>query len=214
VPREIVGVVSNVADGQPGTRLFPTLYVPRNQFAGGSGVATVLVRTSGKVEIAPELRRVIQTIDPQVPIARIRSMNDVAATALARQRFNMVLVGAFASVALLLTMGGLYGLLSYQVVQRTREIGVRMALGAQPADVRRIIFTRGLLLTLAGMAIGVFGSLGMSRFLKTLLFGVSATSPWIFASVAGVLLAVALLASFIPARRAIRIDPIVALRYE
>ena len=141
-------------------------------------------------------------------------MNEVAATGIARQRFNMLLIGAFAGVALLLTMVGLYGLLSYQVVQRTREMGVRMALGAQPGDVRRIIVVRGLILTLAGMAIGIAGSFGVARFLKTLLFGVSATSPWVFVSVAGVLLTVALLASVIPARRAIRIDPIVALRFE
>ena len=213
VPREIVGVVSNVADGRPGTRLFPTLYIPRGQFQGG-GLAAVLIRTNGAVPIAPELRRVIQAIDPQLPVTNIRSMNDVASTAVAQQRFNMVLIGIFAAVALTLTIVGLYGLLSYQVAQRTREVGVRMALGASRTDVLGIVVFRGVLLTGAGMAIGMAASLGLTRFLTTLLFGVSATSPWVFFTVAGVLLVVAVLASAIPGRRAMGVDPVVALRYE
>jgi len=213
VPREIVGVVSNVADGRPGTRLFPTLYIPRGQFQGG-GLAAVLIRTNGAVPIAPELRRVIQAIDPQLPVTNIRSMNDVASTAVAQQRFNMVLIGIFAAVALTLTIVGLYGLLSYQVAQRTREVGVRMALGASRTDVLGIVVFRGVLLTGAGMAIGMAASLGLTRFLTTLLFGVSATSPWVFFTVAGVLLVVAVLASAIPGRRAMSVDPVIALRYE
>jgi putative ABC transport system permease protein len=211
--REIVGVVSDVADGRPGTRLFPTLYLARTQFGGGGNLA-VLIRTSGSVEIAPDLRRVIREIDPQLPIARIRTMNDVASAALAQQRFNMMLIGVFATIALALAMVGLYGLLSYQVAQRTREIGVRIALGARRADVLRMIVERGLILTFVGIVIGVAGALALGGFLKTLLFGVSATSPWVFASVAGVLLAVALLASIVPARRAMRADPVMALRAE
>jgi predicted permease len=214
VPREIVGVVSNVADGRPGTRLFPTLYIPRSQVGSFSGLAAVLIRTNGKVAIAPELRRIIQTIDPQLPITSIRSMNDVASAALAQQRFNMMLIGIFAAVALTLTMVGLYGLLSYQVAQRTREIGVRMALGARRAHVLRLIVARGLMLTVVGLAIGVAGSLGVARFLITLLFGVSATSPWVFGIVAGALFVVAFLASVIPAHRAVRVDPVIALRCE
>jgi putative ABC transport system permease protein len=177
-------------------------------------MAAVLIRTNAAVPIAPELRRVIQAIDPQLPITNIRSMNEVASTALAQQRFNMLLIGVFAAVALSLTMVGLYGLLGYQVAQRTREIGVRMALGARRADVLRMVVMRGLTLTLAGMVIGVAGSLGLGRFLKTLLFGVTATSPWVFVTVAGVLLVVAFLASFIPARRTMRVDPVIALRCE
>jgi putative ABC transport system permease protein len=177
-------------------------------------MTAVLIRTNAPVPIAPELRRVIQGIDPQLPIANIRPMNDVASTALAQQRFNMTLIGVFASVALTLTMVGLYGLLGYQVAQRTRDIGVRMALGARRGDVLRMVVTRGLTLTLAGMVIGVAGSLGLGRFLKTLLFGVTPTSPWVFTTVAVVLLVVAFLASVIPARRAMRVDPVIALRHE
>ena len=141
-------------------------------------------------------------------------MNDVASTAVAQQRFNMVLIGIFAAVALTLTIVGLYGLLSYQVAQRTREVGVRMALGASRTDVLGIVVFRGVLLTGAGMAIGMAASLGLTRFLTTLLFGVSATSPWVFFTVAGVLLVVAVLASAIPGRRAMSVDPVIALRYE
>jgi putative ABC transport system permease protein len=177
-------------------------------------MAAVLIRTNGTVAIAPELRRIIQAIDPQLPITSIRSMSEVASTAIAQQRFNMMLIGIFAAVALTLTMVGLYGLLSYQVAQRTREIGVRMALGARGADVLCTIVVRGLILTAAGMAVGIAGSLGLARFLNTLLFGVAATSPWVFASVTGLLLVVAFLASVIPARRAMRVDPVIALRCE
>jgi putative ABC transport system permease protein len=188
--------------------------MPRSQVGSFSSLAAVLVRTSGNVKIAAELRRVIQAVDPHVPITSIRSMTDVASTALAQQRFNMMLIGIFAASALLLTMVGLYGLLSYQVSQRTREIGVRMALGARRADVLRAIVVRGLMLTFVGIVIGVAGSLGLGRFLETLLFGVSATSPWIFAIVAGALFVVAFLASVVPARRAMRVEPVIALRYE
>ena len=211
VSREIVGVVSNVADGRPGTRLFPTLYLPRSQFGGGGAVA-VLIRTSGSVPIASEVRRAVQSVDAQAPVTKIRSMNDVASAARAQQRFNMILVSAFAGAALVLTMIGLYGLLSYQVARRVPEIGVRMALGARRADVLRMIVSRGLGLTAVGLSIGLAGSLGLVRFLKTLLFGVSATSPWVFAAAGGSLLLVAVFASLIPARRATRVDPIVALR--
>ena len=141
-------------------------------------------------------------------------MNDVAWAALAQRRFNMLLTAVFAGTALALAMIGLYGLLSYQVAQRTREIGVRLALGARRADVLAMIVRRGLLLTVAGLAIGAAGALGLSRFLKTLLFGVTPTSPWVYAAVGGVLLAVAILASLIPARRAMRADPVMALRSE
>ena len=212
-PREIVGVVADVADGRPGTRLFPTMYLPRTQFASGASFV-VLVRTTGNVQIAADLRRAVSAIDPKLPIGRIRSMEDVAWSALARQRFNMLLTGVFAATALALAMVGLYGLLSYQVAQRTREIGVRMALGARRADVLRMIVRRGLILTSIGLVLGAAGARGLARFLETLLFGVTATSPWVYAVVSGVLLAVALFASLIPARRAMHADPVMALRAE
>jgi putative ABC transport system permease protein len=211
-PREIVGIVSNVADGRPGTRLFPTLYIPRTQFGGGNVI--VLIRTTGPVPIVPDVRRAVHAIDATLPIARIRTMDEVASAAVAQQRFNMQLTGVFAGTALALAMIGLYGLLSYQVAQRTREIGVRIALGARRSDVLAMVVRRGLILTAAGLSIGAAGALGLSRFLKTLLFGVTPTSPWVYAIVGGVLLAVATIASLVPARRAMRADPVMALRSE
>lgn len=213
-PREIVGVVSDVADGRPGTRVFPTLYIARTQFNGGVGTAAVLVRTNGRAAISAELRRAIRTIDAQLPITQIRSMNEVASMAVAQQRFNMMLIGLFAGAASLLTMVGLYALLSYEVAQRTRDIGVRMALGASRIDVLRMVLARGCMLTLVGMLLGIGGALGVARFLRTLLFGVSPTSPQVFIAVAVVLFAASLLASLIPARRAMRLDPVTALRQE
>ena len=211
-PREIVGVAANVADGRPGTRIFPTMYIPRTQFGGGA--LNLLIRNSGGVAIAAGVRRAVSEVDPTLPIARIRTMDDVARGAVAQQRFNMTLTGIFAAIALSLAMVGLYGLLSYQVAQRTREIGVRMALGARRADVLRMIVRRGVVLTSIGLALGTAGSLGLARFLETMLFGVKATSPWVYAAVAAVLLVVATMASLVPARRAMRADPVMALRAE
>ena len=212
-PREIVGVVPNVADGRPGTRVFPTMYLPRTQFGSGGSVM-VLIRTAGNVAIAPDLRRAITAIDAGLPIARIRTMDEVARAAVARQRFNMLLTGVFAAVALALAMVGLYGLLSYQVAQRRREIGVRMALGARRVDVLKMFVKRGLALTTLGLLIGAAGARALARFLETLVFGVTTSSPSVYVTAAAVLLAVACLASLIPARRAMRADPVIALRSE
>ena len=205
--REIVGVASDVADGRPGTRVFPTLYVPRTQGASGASV-NVLVRTGGAT-VAADVRRAVLEIDPTLPIVRIQSLAGVAWSALAQQRFNMLLTGVFAATALVLAMIGLYGLLSYQVAQRTREIGVRLALGARRTDILLIIVRRGVILTSVGLMIGASVSLGLTGFLKSLLFGVTPTSPWVYAMVSGVLLVVACLSSLVPARRAMRADPII-----
>jgi predicted permease len=212
-PREIVGVAADVADGRPGTRIFPTMYMPRTQFGSG-GALNLLIRTSGDVAIVSAVRRAVADVDPNLPIGRVRTMDDVARGAVARQRFNMTLTGIFAAIALSLAMVGLYGLLSYQVAQRTREIGVRMALGARRFDVLGMIVRRGVTLTAIGLALGTAGSLALARFLETMLFGVTATSPWVYAAVAAVLLLVATLASLAPARRAMRADPVMALRAE
>jgi putative ABC transport system permease protein len=212
-PAEIVGVAANVADGRPGTRTFPTMYLPRTRFGGG-GAVNLLIRNSGDVAIAAAVRRAVSEVDPKLPIARVRTMDDVALGAVAQQRFNMMLTGIFAATALALAMVGLYGLLSYQVAQRTREIGVRIALGARRSDVLRMVVGRGLVLTAIGLALGVGGSLGLTRFLETMLFGVKGTSPWVYSVVGVVLLVVATMASLVPARRAMRADPVMALRSE
>jgi putative ABC transport system permease protein len=138
----------------------------------------------------------------------------VVSSSTSNDRFNTLLLGAFAAIALLLTAAGIFGVLSYLVTQRTREIGLRIALGAQPTDVLRVIVGHGLRLVLLGLCIGVAGAFVVTRWMSSVLFGVTPTDPLTFTVVAFVLCSVALLASYIPARRAMRVDPIVALRYE
>ena len=141
-------------------------------------------------------------------------MREVASGAIAQQLFNMLRITVFAGVALLLAMVGLYGVMSYQVTQRAREICIRMALGARRSQVLRMVVFRSGVLTSLGAALGIAGSFGLTRFVRTLLFGVSPTSTWIFAVAAGALFVVAFLVCFVPALRAVRVDPVIALRLE
>ena len=149
-----------------------------------------------------------------LPVAHIRSMDQVRGESTARSDFNMTLLTIFAGVALLLAAIGIYGLMAYSVQQRTQEIGIRMALGASPGLVRRMVVRQGMLLALIGVAIGVGAAIGLSRYMKTLVFGVKTSDPLVFVSVAVVLSVVALLATYLPAVRASRVDPMVSLRYE
>jgi len=149
-----------------------------------------------------------------VPTGPMRPMEQVLSHSLALRNFMRLLLSIFAGLALVLASVGIYGVISYAVSQRTREIGVRMALGARPADVLRLILGEGLRLVLAGVAVGIAAALALTKLLASLLYGVSGTDPIIFASVTGLLVGVSLAACFIPARRAMRVDPMVALRYE
>ena len=180
-----------------------------------SPTASLILRTRlPATAVAPELRRAIWKIDPTIAIPSIRSMGQIVSASLAPQRFETLLTSLFAAAALLLGCLGIYGVVSYSVVRRTHEIGVRMALGAQKTDVLRRIFRQGMKSALFGLAIGIIGALGFVRFLSSLLFEVKPTDPLTLIVVSLILTAVAALACYIPARRAMRVDPMVALRYE
>jgi ABC-type antimicrobial peptide transport system permease subunit len=164
--------------------------------------------------IPVQLREQVQSVDPGLPVFGANTLDDLLSASLAERRFSMEVVGLFALTALLLAGMGIYGMISYIVSERTREIGIRLALGAQSRNILRMVVRQGLGLALAGAAVGLVGALIVSHLMAGLLYGVRPTDPFTFAGVALLLIAVALLACYIPARRAIRVDPLVALRYE
>jgi len=210
---EIIGVVGDVRQMGLDAAPEPTVYWPHPELVYSS--MTILVRTANDpLALVSAARTELQQLDPELPMAAVATMDQLLADSLSRSRFTMLLLGIFAAVALVLASVGIYGLIAYSVTQRTQELGIRIALGAQRRDVLQLVLAQGTRLTFLGVAIGVFAALALSRLLATLLFGVSATDPLTFAGVAALLAVVALLACFIPARRATRVDPLVALRYE
>jgi predicted permease len=220
--REVVGVVGDVKiDGLDQTRPSPTLYFPLEQIStpanGGwrSFPMTLVVRSSsGSAGMATAVSNAIHEIDREMPVRDILSMDDLVANSLSQQRFNMLLLGAFAGLALLLAAVGIYSVLSYSVKRRVREIGIRLALGARLGDVRRMVVVEGLKPALLGVAIGAAGALALGRVLSSLIYEVKAADPITFLAVTALLAAIALLASIIPAYRATKVDPMAALRYE
>jgi len=166
------------------------------------------------MSLAAAVRNEIRNLDRALPVASVGSMEDVMSAARSRPRFLTLLLTMFSSLSLILAALGIYGVISYAVVQRTSEIGIRMALGAQGGDVLRLIGASGMRLALAGTLLGAVGAAILTRFLSTLLFGVSAVDPITFAAMAAALIAVTLVACYLPARRAAKVDPMIALRYE
>jgi putative ABC transport system permease protein len=160
------------------------------------------------------VKKQVWSVDSQIPVSDILSMEDLMAVSLAQHRFNMLLLALFAALALILAAVGIYGLMAYSVSQRTHEIGVRLAIGAQRRDVLRLVLRDGARLTLVGIAIGIIAALALTRLMASLLFEVAPTDPATFAAVAILLEIVAFAACYIPARRATRVDPLVALRYD
>ena len=174
------------------------------------------VRTSSDPKaIVPNLRQIVRSLDPEMPLFQVRSMEQVLSVSVAPRRFNLLLLAAFAGLALLLASIGIYGVMSYSVSQYTHEIGIRMALGARAADVLQLIVRQGMYLVLIGLAVGAAGRrLALTRVMSSLLFDVTPWDPLTLTSVSVLLAAVAFAASYIPARRATRVDPMIALRYE
>lgn len=213
-PREVVGVVGDVKaslDTDPRAQM----YVPYAQDATwGSLTFVIRTTTSDPASLAPAVRSEIRSLDKSLPVYNVKTMDDVLAASVADRRTSMLLFSTFAVVAMLLSMIGIYGVTAYYVTQRTHEIGIRMALGAQLRDVLTLVLKRGVSLALIGLAVGLAGAFALTRLLATLLFGVKPVDVVTFAAVSVCVIAVAVIACYLPARRATKVDPLVALRYE
>jgi putative ABC transport system permease protein len=211
--REIVGVVGDIRTSKLSAAPPPAYYVPLPQLMWGA--PTLVIRSTmapGTVET--EVRKVLAAMDPDAPLYQVQTLDDYLALDLGRARFQTMLLGLFAGIALLLTAVGLYGVMSFTVLQRTHEIGIRVALGADRSDVLRMVLSKSMALTGVGLAIGMIGASMLTRLLDSLLYEVKPTDPATLLAVSAVLIAVSALASYIPARRAARVDPMAALRYQ
>jgi putative ABC transport system permease protein len=213
VLREIVGVVQDVRYFGRDDKLQSLVYVPHRQDSWNT--MSITLRSAGDPKYVTDLvREQIASVDKDIAVANVQTMRRILDDSVAGRRLNMLLLSIFATVALILASVGIYGVLSYSIAQRTHEIGIRMALGAGRADVLRLVVGHGLKLVLAGVGIGLAGALALTQVMKSLLFEVSTTDPLTFAVIPLTLTVVALLSSYVPARRATKVDPMIALRYE
>ncbi len=210
---EVIGVVGDVRYENLTAEAEPFVYYPHPELT--YEFMTIVVKTAGDpADMAPTIRREISALDPDQPVSDVRTMTQVMAQTVARARFNTLLLSIFAGLATLLAAVGIFGVMNYSVQLRTREMGLRMALGAQPRRVLMLVLRQGMLLTVVGIVVGLGGALALSRVMSGLLYGVGATDPLTFAAIVVVLAVVALIACYIPARRATRVDPLIALKYE
>jgi putative ABC transport system permease protein len=211
---EVVGVVGDVKHRSLDREAGPEAYVSYLQVP--TPIMSLIVRAAAgePLQLAPSVRQAIAQVDKDQPLADVKPLAAWLDESVARQRFNLWLLAVFAVVALLLAASGIYGVISYAVTERTHEIGIRVALGAQRQDVLRLVVGQGLALTLAGVGVGVVGALALTRWMTELLFGVTPTDPLTYVGVAALLVSVALLACYLPARRATKVDPMIALRCE
>jgi len=219
--REIVGIVgdvkSEIAEHVPPSIFIPVAQADRetDQLFQGWFPTAIIVRTrQNPLAVSEAVTNAVRKVDPDLPIGKVRSMDQVLSTSLAFNSFLMTLMGVFAALALVLAAVGIYGVMAYSVAQRAHEIGVRMALGARPLDIFRMIVGQGMLLVLIGLIVGLAGAVAATRLLAGQLYGVTATDPIVFVIVIAVLTLIAFLACYIPARRATKVDPLIALRYE
>jgi predicted permease len=222
-PRQVVGIVGDMKEYSLDQATPPMAFVPQAQvpeaidrllYQDFGLLSAVVIRTSGPVDLSVPLTRIVHEVDPGQPLASVAPMSQLVSDSVAFYRILVLLMSAFAGLALLLSAVGLYALLSYHVSQRTQEIGIRMALGAPRERMLAMVIREGIALVVLGTVVGVAAALAMTRLAASLLFGVKATDVVSFAAAVLCLLAVALLASYLPARRATRVDPLVALRYE
>jgi putative ABC transport system permease protein len=213
-PREIVGVVGETRPGALEEESGAQIYTPHSQ-DGSWGFMTLAIRTAADpAAMTATLRREVLSLDKDLPIFNVKTMEDVVASSIGSRRVSMLLFSVFAGVALLLAAVGIYGVMAYTVTQRTQDIGIHMALGAQAGDVLRMVVRQGMTLALIGISVGLAGAFGLTRVIANLLFGVKATDPITFVTISLLLAFVALLACYLPARRAANLDPMIALRSE
>ncbi|MGH9566121.1 MAG: FtsX-like permease family protein, partial [Candidatus Angelobacter sp.] len=213
-PLTVVGVVGDIHQNGLEAAPRPTVYANYRQRPQATGDFSVVIRTDGgAAAVISSARAIVASLDPNVP-PKFQTLREVYTGSLKARRFNLTLLATFAGAALLLAQAGIYGVVAYSVAQRTREVGIRMALGANRINVVRMIIRQGLVADFAGIAAGVAGALLLTRVLQSFLFGTSVTDPLTFTGGTLLLVLTAVLASYIPARRAAKVDPVVALRYE
>jgi putative ABC transport system permease protein len=213
-PRRIIGIVEDIRDeslSRPGE---PTMYFPYRQSSGGDSPTYVVHTSNDPLLLVPEVRKTLRELAPDLPLSRMRTLEEVVSSSLVNLRFSTTLLTLFGSLALLIATVGVYGVISYSVSQRTHEIGIRVALGASRGQILNMVLGQGLRLAAIGSAVGLVASFWLTKLLSDQLYGVSATDPKTLIGVTMVLMAVALAACWIPARRAMRVDPLIALRYE
>jgi putative ABC transport system permease protein len=209
-------VVGDVRRGGKSAKIGPQVYYPAAQTAlYPVRLAEFTFRSAGDPkQLLAAVQQQVWAIDKDLPVTHIRTYDELISQSVSERRFQTMLLGLFASLALILAMVGIYGVISYSVSQRTPEIGIRMALGATRGGILKMVIGRAMFLVAVGIAVGAAGAFVLSRYLKTLLFEVTPGDPWTYASIAILLAMVALAASLVPARRATRVDPMIALRYE
>jgi putative ABC transport system permease protein len=209
----VVGIVGDARNFGLDDEARPEVYVSYQQ-SPDERMRLVIRTTAAPLRLVPSVREAVRAVDKDLPFSQVMTIDTLYSKSTAQRRLNMVLLGIFAILAMLLAALGVYSVMAYTVAQRTREIGIRMALGARTADALKLVIGQGMKLALTGICIGLGGAFALTRLMKTLLFGVSDTDPLTFSGVALLIVGVAFLACLIPARRAAKVDPMVALRYE